>query len=175
MDDLLLSLRNVSKTYGATKALNNVSLDIHRGEIYCLIGANGAGKSTLMRVISGVTRPDSGGEIVFDGEKIVNNTAKNGNKLGIRVVHQELSLCTNLSVIENFYVDQYGLAGKGLNWRSLMEKRSKEALESIFPGSNIDVRTPISRFSISNRQMIEICREAEDPGCLDNIHISPAE
>lgn len=164
MDDLLLSLRNVSKTYGATKALNNVSLDIHRGEIYCLIGANGAGKSTLMRVISGVTRPDSGGEIVFDGEKIVNNTAKNGNKLGIRVVHQELSLCTNLSVIENFYVDQYGLAGKGLNWRSLMEKRSKEALESIFPGSNIDVRTPISRFSISNRQMIEICRAASMDG-----------
>ena len=128
MKECLLKLENISKTYGATKALQHVSLEIAKGEIYCLIGANGAGKSTLMRVISGVTRPDSGGTFLFDGEEVRNSSARNGSRLGIRVVYQELSLCTNLSVAENFFVDQSDLVRGNIRWRKEMEKRSREAV-----------------------------------------------
>ena len=70
MDDVILKMQHISKTYGGIKALDNVELEVQRGEILCLLGENGAGKSTLMKILSGVVVPNQGAEIVLDGQKV---------------------------------------------------------------------------------------------------------
>jgi ribose transport system ATP-binding protein len=161
----LLQLRDISKTYLMTQALKSVSLDINKGEILGLIGANGAGKSTLMRVISGVTGPDAGGEIVFEGTVLERGySARQANRAGIRVVYQELSLCTNLNVVENFYIDQHEAYKKDLHWRKRLTRQAAEAITDVFPGSNIDVNTKIGNLSLSRRQMVEIARATSMAG-----------
>ena len=165
MAEELFHVTSIGKIYGATKALDNIDLAVYKGEILCLIGANGAGKSTLMRVLSGVTTPDNGG-MVYDGVSINwrgYNPAQ-AQKKGIHVVYQELSLCTNLSVYENFYLEQHD-AYKGFGrWRSRLIKDSDTAVKSIFPGSSISARERVGNLSLSNRQMIEISRASSMTG-----------
>lgn len=155
----LFALNSIAKHYGATKALKGVTLDVIRGEVIGLIGANGAGKSTLTRILSGVTLPDSG-ELVHDGQPIdlAAYSPAVASRLGIRVVYQELSLCTNLSVFENFWVEQHRALGGGFGWRKRALANTQRALDDVFPGHDIDPRARLSKLSISQRQMIEICR-----------------
>jgi ribose transport system ATP-binding protein len=159
MAEQLLYITSINKTYGATRALSDIDLTVHKGEILCLIGANGAGKSTLMRILSGVTSPNTG-DMIYDGIPVdwkFYNPAQAQRK-GIRVVYQELSLCTNLSVYENFYLEQHD-AYKGIgSWRGSLQKKSDVAIKNIFPNSDISVKERIGVLSLSNRQMIEISR-----------------
>ena len=165
MDKELFHVASISKIYGATKALDNIDLAVYKGEILCLIGANGAGKSTLMRVLSGVTSPDKGD---FNYEGIPINwkgyNPAQAQKKGIHVVYQELSLCTNLSVYENFYLEQHSVYRGFGNWRSQLIMNSDNAVKSIFPGSNISVKERIGNLTLSNRQMIEISRASSMAG-----------
>jgi ribose transport system ATP-binding protein len=155
----LFGLTSIAKRYGATSALKGVSLTVKRGEVIGLIGANGAGKSTLTRIIAGVTLPDSG-ELFHDGRSIDLSAYSPAvaSRLGIRVVYQELSLCTNLSVFENFWIEQHLGVGGGFGWRKRALTDTQRALDDIFPGHDIDPRARLGRLSISQRQMIEICR-----------------
>jgi ribose transport system ATP-binding protein len=155
----LFGLNSVAKRYGATTALREVSLTVDRGEVIGLIGANGAGKSTLTRVLSGVTLPDSG-ELFHDGHLIdlAAYSPAVARRLGIRVVYQDLSLCTNLSVFENFCVEQHFAVAKGFGWRKGGLADTQRALDDLFPGHDIDSRAQLSKLSISQRQMVEICR-----------------
>ena len=155
----LFGLSSIAKRYGATNALKGVSLTVNRGEVIGLIGANGAGKSTVTRILAGVTFPDSG-ELFHDG-RLINPSAYSpavASRLGIRVVYQELSLCTNLSVFENFWVEQHLAIGGGIGWRKRALTATQRALDDIFPGHDIDPRVRLGRLSISQRQMVEICR-----------------
>jgi ribose transport system ATP-binding protein len=155
----LFTLHSVQKRYGATNALRGVSLNVNRGEVIGLIGANGAGKSTLTRILSGVTLPDSG-ELFHDGHPIdvAAYSPRVASRLGIRVVYQELSLCTNLSVLENFWVEQHVASVGGFGWRKRALANTQRALDDVFPGHDIDARARLGKLSISQRQMIEICR-----------------
>lgn len=112
-----LSLKNIDRFFGITKALQNVSLDIYEGEVIGLVGPNGAGKSTLMKILTGVL-PRTNGEIYFQGQLQDNYNAKTAKQIGINCAYQDLSLCTNLSVFENFAMLNvgHGLAPEG-NWR----------------------------------------------------------
>jgi ribose transport system ATP-binding protein len=155
----LFGLNGIAKRYGATNALKGVSLNVGRGEVIGLIGANGAGKSTLTRVLAGVTLPDSG-EIFHDGRPIdlAAYSPAVASRLGIRVVYQELSLCTNLSVLENFWVEQHLTLLGGFGWRKRALANTERALNDVFPGHDIDPRARLGKLSISQRQMVEICR-----------------
>jgi ribose transport system ATP-binding protein len=155
----LFGLNSIAKRYGATNALRGVTLNVSRGEVIGLIGANGAGKSTLTRILSGVTLPDSG-ELVYDSQPIhlAAYSPAVANRLGIRVVYQELSLCTNLSVFENFWVEQHVALRGAFGWRQRALANTQRALDDVFPGHDIDPRARLSKLSISQRQMIEICR-----------------
>ncbi len=155
----LFGLYSIQKRYGATNALRGVSLNVNHGEVIGLIGANGAGKSTLTRILSGVTLPDSG-ELFHDGHPIdvTAYSPRVASRLGIRVVYQELSLCTNLSVLENFWVEQHLASVGGLGWRKRALANTQRALDDVFPGHDIDPRARLGKLSISQRQMIEICR-----------------
>jgi ribose transport system ATP-binding protein len=155
----LLGLNSIAKRYGATTALRGVSLTVDRGEVIGLIGANGAGKSTLTRVLSGVTHPDSG-ELFHDGHPIdlATYSPTVARQLGIRIVYQDLSLCTNLSVFENFCIEQHFTVAEGFGWRKRALGDAQRALDDLFPVHDIDPRARLSMLSISQRQMVEICR-----------------
>src|SRR5215469_18959854 len=137
----LFRLNSIAKRYGATTALRGVSLTVDRGEVIGLIGANGAGKSTLTRVVSGVSLPDAG-ELFHDGRRIdfAAYSPAVASRLGMRVVYQDLSLCTNLSVFENFSVEQHFAVARGFGWRKRAQADVLHALDDLFPGHDIDPR-----------------------------------
>jgi len=159
-----LELANIVKIYGTTVANDNISLKIDKGDVLGLVGANGAGKSTLMRIASGVTTPDKG-TMYFDGEQInwkqfSPTTAANK---GIRVVYQELSLCDNLKVYENFMVELKNLFKGSVRWRKKAAEIARKQLDTIFPNNGIDVNKELSELSIAQQQMVEIARAFTDP------------
>lgn len=159
----LLHTRGIKKIYGPTVANNDVEIFIRRGEVVGLIGANGAGKSTLMRVLAGVTEPDEGTMKVSGTDidwKSYNPTQ--ASRMGIRVVYQELSLCTNLTVYENFYVEQAQRFRRVRKWRRLARKIARESLDAVFPENTIDENTRLSTLTIAQQQMIEIARATSD-------------
>ena len=155
----LFELRAITKTYGATTALKDISVAIRPGEIIGLIGANGAGKSTLTRVISGVTFPNAG-ELLHEGAPVhlASYTPAAASRMGVRVVYQELSLCTNLTVLENFYVEQHATIRGANRWRREARERTRLALDAVFPDHGIDPKDTLGDLSITQRQMVEIAR-----------------
>ncbi|WP_279480177.1 ATP-binding cassette domain-containing protein [Aureimonas sp. SK2] len=160
----LVVAEGLGKTYGTTVANADLTFSIGRGEIVGLVGANGAGKSTLMRVLCGVTEPDTG-RLVVDGAAIEPGThsPRAAQALGIRIVWQELSLLPNLTVAENFYVERPGQAGLSPAWRRTYARLAEESLEAIFPKAGIAPSTLVADLSIAERQMLEIARAASDP------------
>ena len=96
----VLEVRNIVKTYGGVKALDDVSMTLVAGHVHCLAGENGCGKSTLIKIISGVERPDSG-EILIDGKVQAPLSPIDSIRAGIQVIYQDFSLFPNLSVGEN--------------------------------------------------------------------------
>ena len=131
MDDLILSIKNVTKTFPGVKALDNVSFDVKRGTVHAICGENGAGKSTLMKIISGAYKRDSG-EIYFDGKPLDPNiTPRQSQELGISIIYQEFNLVNTLSVAENIYLNRLTGNKKGLvQWKDI-NKRAEELLERI--------------------------------------------
>jgi len=149
--------------YYPTVAVNCVSMTIPRGAIVALIGANGAGKSTLIKALSGIVRCDEG-ELYFDEKKVdlQHYSPSAARALGIRVVHQELSLCKNLTVYENFFIEQAQIVKKKFGWRKQAKELAKAALDKVFPGNGIDVSAGLNDLSIAQQQMVEIARATSD-------------
>src|SRR3954462_7398102 len=98
--EILLSATHISKRFGITKALDDVSVTFLKGEVHALMGENGAGKSTLGKIIAGLYRQDSGA-ITIDGGALRPGDLKGAFHAGVRLVHQELAQCPNLTVAEN--------------------------------------------------------------------------
>lgn len=96
----VLEVRNISKRFGGTQALKDVSLAFYPGEFHAIMGENGAGKSTLMNIVGGVYKQDIG-EIIVSGELVSIDSPHDSQRLGIGFVHQEISLCTHVTVMEN--------------------------------------------------------------------------
>ena len=101
--DLVLSLRGVSKRFGAVSALTDIELDVHAGEVVALVGDNGAGKSTLVKILAGVHQPSTG-TITFGGQEVTLPNPGVALDLGIATVFQDLALCENLDVVANIYL-----------------------------------------------------------------------
>ena len=160
----LLRLSGLTKTYGPTRAIDGLSFTVAAGDIVGLIGANGAGKSTWMRVLAGVTMPDAG-ELEIGGKPIDFSTfsPQKARRLGIRFVHQELSLCDSLTVAENFYIEQPGRIDLNPLWLRRYASMALDSLKAIFPDSGIDIRKPVAELTLPQRQMVEIARAACDP------------
>ncbi len=154
--DEIACLSNINKSFGAVRALIGVDLSLHRGMCLGLVGYNGAGKSTLMHVLAGTRRSDSG-DILVRGESHAHDySARLAHRLGIRCVFQELSLCPNLSVIENTKIFHRSLKGRG--WSRSATKLIMDSLDAIFPHHGIGPRDELSTLSIAKRQMVEIAR-----------------
>lgn len=108
----LLSLRNISMSYGAINALSSVSLDIQPGEVVALVGDNGAGKSTLVKIIAGNFRPSSG-DLVMEGNRVSLANPASARKNGIEIVYQDLALCDNLTAAANIFLGRQLKKGVG--------------------------------------------------------------
>lgn len=158
-------LLQIRKAFGPTLANAGIDLLVAPGEVLGLVGGNGAGKSTLMRILCGITTPDAG-TIEIDGETIDASTYDTvaAQSRGVRIVHQELSLCANLSVAENFFLEMPELARPLPGWRGLFRERAREALDEVFPNHGIDVDRAVARLPIGQRQMVEIARAMTAPG-----------
>jgi ribose transport system ATP-binding protein len=158
--DSFVTGTSLTKSYGPTVAVQIVSFTLRPGKITALLGGNGAGKSTIMRLISGAARPDSG-QLVVGSQEIDFNayTPWEAKKLGIRVVHQELSLCGNLSVTENFFLELGESFGR-FDWRKKTAEAARRSLELVFPDNRIRPSHTIASLSLAGRQMVEIARAA---------------
>ncbi len=160
----LIVAENLRKAYGPTIAVNSVSLSIRRKTITALLGGNGAGKSSLIRLLSGAAQPDEG-KLLIDSREISfpEFSVPKAKEMGIRVVHQELSVCTNLNVAENFFLELSQLVGKGSSWRRTAGKLAEDTLAKIFPGNRIRAKSNVGSLSIAEQQMVEIARAGADP------------
>jgi ribose transport system ATP-binding protein len=160
----LVLLEGISKVYGATRANWDVTFRVAPGEVVGLIGANGAGKSTLVRVLTGGTEPDAG-RLVFDGEAVAWSQlgARACHRMGVRIVHQELSLCPNLTAAENFFLEQPEHRRNSPTWLGPYRRIVRESMADVFPGIRVDPDARVGRLDIGERQMLEIARAAHDP------------
>ncbi len=151
----LLELIGIKKSFGATRALDGVDLEVRRGEVYALIGENGAGKSTLMNVISGVLAPDAG-RMRFGGREYRPGGPQDARRHGIAHIHQELSLCPHLSVAENILL---GMEPARRGWldRGALQNRAAEILEA-FHHPAIAPERRVAELPIAARQIVEISR-----------------
>ena len=161
----IVALADISKAFGPTLANAEIDLTVSAGTVIGLVGGNGAGKSTLMRVLCGAVTPTLG-TIAFDGETFPFSIYDTGEaqRRGIRMVHQELSICTNLSVAENFYLEAPDDGSIRPGWRNTYRSRARRALDVVFPSSRIPVDEPVGQLTIGERQMVEIARAAATPG-----------
>ncbi|GII55737.1 ABC transporter ATP-binding protein [Planotetraspora thailandica] len=151
----MISATDVSKRYGAVQALQEVSLDLHPGEVVALVGDNGAGKSTLVKVISGVITPDSGG-VAIDGERARIGNPHDAQRLGISTVYQDLALCENLDVVANLY-----LGAERRRWSLLSHIRMERSARDLLASLDVrirDIRVPVAMLSGGQRQSVAIAR-----------------
>ena len=150
-----LEVAGVQKSYGAVRALGGVDFHIASGEVVGLVGHNGAGKSTLMNVLAGVVERTAG-EFRLKGRFIGRWSSFDAQRNGLRCVFQELSLCANLSLVENARILHRSLTGFG--WRKKATELTQRALDAVFPGHGIDPWTKVGDLAIGERQMAEIAR-----------------
>ena len=150
----ILSLRNITKTYSGVTVLDDVSLDIRRGEIHALIGANGAGKSTLIKAVSGAILPDSG-TMLFDGTAYSAMTPELSSRLGIQVIYQEFNLIPSLSIAENIFLG-HRLENRRLVDFKLLEQKARDIF-AVFE-VELDVSQPVKNLSVAYKQMVEIAK-----------------
>jgi ribose transport system ATP-binding protein len=157
----VLEVVNAAIQFGEVRALDGVSLAILPGECIGLVGHNGAGKSTIVSVINGGLTPHQG-EVFSDGTRLAPYGIGVARSQGVRCVFQELSLCPNLSIIENTRIMHRALGGFG--WRRRARAIIAASLETVFPGHGIDVGGQVGALSIAQRQMVEIAMAFSDAG-----------
>ena len=156
---IVLSMRQICKSFPGVKALQNVDFTLRKGEIHALMGENGAGKSTLIKVLTGVYSRDAG-TIWIDGAGEVSiRSPQDAQAAGISTVYQEITLCPNLTVAENIFIGRE--KGAFVSWKA-REKRSDEILKSL--GIPARARQQLGNCSLAVQQMIAIAR-AVDMDC----------
>lgn len=153
--EAVLSLRGITHSFGAVRALVDVDLDVHPREIVAVVGENGAGKSTLVGVISGALVPDAG-EVVVGGAEVGLTSPGVARQLGIATVFQDLALCDDLDVVENLFLGQEVRRGPFLD-EVAMEAEAWRLLSRL-AARVPSVRAPVAALSGGQRQAVAIAR-----------------
>jgi ribose transport system ATP-binding protein len=150
----LLQVQSISKRFPGVPALENVSLNLARGEVLAVVGENGAGKSTLMKILAGVQQPDSG-EILLDGRAVRIASVRAAQQHGIALIHQELNLADNLTVAANIFLGREPRRGWFIRTHET-ETGSTSVLQQV--GLDISPRMLVSRLSLGRQQLVEIAK-----------------
>ena len=154
-DNVILQMENISKSFPGVKALSDVNLTVHKGTIHALMGENGAGKSTLMKILDGIYAPDSG-QITFQGQRVTIDTTHTALKLGISMIHQELSPIPYMMVSENIFLGREPLGRYGLIDKRKLNADTKALLDRL--GIDIKPTSLMKTLSVANTQMVEIAK-----------------
>ncbi|EGT4255005.1 xylose ABC transporter ATP-binding protein [Citrobacter amalonaticus] len=152
----LLEMKNITKTFGVVKAIDNVSLRLNAGEIISLCGENGSGKSTLMKVLCGIYPYGSyEGEIVFAGETLQANHIRDTERKGIAIIHQELALVKHLTVLENIFLGSE-ISRHGVLDYDMMTLRCQKLLRQVSLAISPDTR--VGELGLGQQQLVEIAK-----------------
>ncbi|WP_349539177.1 multiple monosaccharide ABC transporter ATP-binding protein [Sagittula sp. NFXS13] len=156
MQDTLLEMRSITKTFPGVKALDDVSLKVRTGEIHAICGENGAGKSTLMKVLSGVYPAGSyDGEIHYDGQLAQFRNISDSEAKGIIIIHQELALVPLLSIAENLFLGNENAKGGVIDWRET-NQRTEGLLRKV--GLRDAPTTLVDKLGVGKQQLVEIAK-----------------
>ncbi len=156
MDEPLIELIDVKKSFGPVNVLKGVNLKAYAGKVTALVGDNGAGKSTLIKGLAGVQPYDSG-TVRFEGEPVDLHHPRDASRLGIEVVYQDLALCDNLDIVQNMFLGReekrWGTFDEGQ-----MEREASDTLRSLSVRTVKSVRQKVSSLSGGQRQTVAIAR-----------------
>ncbi|HLA44677.1 MAG TPA: sugar ABC transporter ATP-binding protein [Aggregatilineales bacterium] len=153
MENPILEIRSISKRFGATQALDNVTLTLYPGEVHALLGENGAGKSTLIKIMTGVYQPDTG-EILLDGTPIEIGNSAQAQHHGIAAIYQEPMIFPDLNVAENIFIGHQG-RGQIVSW-GRMYHEAETILSKL--GVRLDVRSQARGLTLAAQQTVEIAK-----------------
>lgn len=152
--EVIMSSRDITKTYGVTEALKGVDFDIRTGKVTVLFGENGAGKSTLMKILSGVEQPTSG-ELILRGEPVEFVDTNDAVDHGIAIIHQELNLAPNLTVRDNIFLGREIMNSRGVDFRA-EEEKVREVMARL--EEDISPTTLVADLRLGQQQLVEIAR-----------------
>ena len=159
MADALLKMHDITKSFPGVLALDNVALEVAKGEIHGLVGENGAGKSTIIKVLAGVYQADSG-TVEIDGTTLPDVTPRSVHDAGVRFIHQELHLVQHFTVTESVFMGQEQQSMLGLSKRAM-----RDAAEAFFEtalGTKMSGNTLIRDLGIAERKLVQIARALID-------------
>ena len=154
MGEVILTMKDIDKSFVGVHALKNACLELKKGEVHALMGENGAGKSTLMKILTGIYSKDSG-VIMYEGRQVEFKSPREAQDAGIVIVHQELNMMNHLTVAQNIFIGKEKMNGKLIN-----DRRMVEEAEKLFGLLNIriDPRETMGRLTVGRQQMCEIAK-----------------
>ena len=157
----LMEMKNINKSFGSNRVLENVNVSLYSGEVLALLGENGAGKSTLIKILGGIYKKDSGQIYVKDQLAEINNIS-DARTYGISIIHQELMLCSHISVAENIFMGNEICHKKGI----VSLKMQKEKAQSIINQFELelDAGEILENLTIAQQQMVEMIRMLKKQG-----------
>ncbi|BCL74405.1 ribose import ATP-binding protein RbsA [Jeongeupia sp. HS-3] len=155
MNQTILTLEHISKSFPGVKALSDIHLSVNRGEVHALLGENGAGKSTLMKILCGIYQPDEG-RIVFDGSERHFESYNDAIDAGIGIIFQEFSLIPDLNAVENIFLGRERTNRAGLLSKGAMRHRASMIFDRL--GIAIDLTVPVRHLSVAEQQFVEIAK-----------------
>jgi rhamnose transport system ATP-binding protein len=158
--EIALRVTGIEKSYGPTRVLTDISLDLHKGHIHALVGENGAGKSTLIKIITGIVAADAG-EIFLGTRKVRFQTPTQARAEGVAAVYQDPKLFPHLDVAENIFMGNYPRTRLGMVDRRMMYARAAAHLREL--GLDLDPRGLVAGLSIAELQFVEIARALSSP------------
>jgi ribose transport system ATP-binding protein len=153
--ETILRVEGISKSFPGVKALQNVSFDLHKGEVHVLLGENGAGKSTLMKVLTGVYHPEEGKMFLHDQE-VTFQDVKDSQKKGIAIIFQEYNLVPNLTVAQNIFLSREPKTKFGFVDKKALNTAAKEILD--FLRVNIEPNELVGHLGVAHQQLIEVAK-----------------
>lgn len=161
MSDVVVRMEHIFKSFSGIKALQDVQIDLRKGEIHALMGENGAGKSTLMKILTGVYTKDSGSIQILNEqtgkmEEVNVRTPLQGSQLGLSMVFQELNLLENMNIAENIYLVREPVGKGTVLDRRKMNEMAAEQLKKV--KLDLDPNTMLAKLSVGQKQCIEIAK-----------------
>lgn len=154
MGDIILTMKDIDKSFPGVHALDHVNFEVRKGEVHALMGENGAGKSTLMKVLTGIYTKDSG-SIVYEGKEVEFHNTRDAQDAGIVIVHQELNMLGHLTVAQNIFIGREFKKGIRID-----DKKMNEEAEKLFKKLNIDIDPTemMGNLTVGKQQMCEIAK-----------------
>ncbi|MGN0308699.1 MAG: sugar ABC transporter ATP-binding protein [Lachnospiraceae bacterium] len=154
MGEVILTMKDIDKSFPGVHALDHVDLEVRKGEVLALMGENGAGKSTLMKVLTGIYKKDSG-SITFEGKEVEFDNPRAAQEAGIVIVHQELNMLNHLTVAQNIFIGREIMKGKIID-DARMNQESRKLFERL--NINIDPAETMGNLTVGKQQMCEIAK-----------------